>query len=172
MARATTTPKASALTALLGALVLCLGVGVMAWSLSLPGEEAARSAVVERPPAAPSDEAAAPPALPAGSVPAPSGARPRRPPPPASPPAVADEAPRTVPVGDVGTVLVTGDATEVSLRCAGQVVEPGPSVPAGACTILATFGSAAPTPAGSVTVESGETVTLSCSAAFQRCRSR
>ncbi len=150
-----------------GAVVLVIGalaLGVGLFLASRPGA----------PPPAPAPPSAPAPVVGAEPVPAPEPApeaTPAPPPPsarpaPRRPPAPAAPAPQT------GRVEVTGDATAVTLRCGGASYTPGSSVPAGACTIVATFGTAPATPAGTITVPAGGVVTLSCSSSFQRCRAK
>jgi serine/threonine protein kinase len=72
--------------------------------------------------------------------------------------------------GPTGKVAVEGEASSVVLTCAGATYPPG-TVPAGTCDVTATFAEG-PVPAGQVTVPEGGRVTLTCLAAFQRCRAR
>ncbi len=94
---------------------------------------------------------------------------PRPQPNPAPPPDAPEKAPPAGPT--TGTVRLEGDAKDVELiGSEGQRARPGP-VPPGTWSVSAVF-SEGPVPAGTVTVRQGETVTLRCSAAFQRCVAR
>jgi hypothetical protein len=68
----------------------------------------------------------------------------------------------------MGRVVVDG-ATSVEL-VGKSGTYPAGRVPAGTYSIRAVFGEDAPVSAGTVTVGSGETVTLSCNARFKRCK--
>ena len=100
-------------------------------------------------------------------VPEPPPPAPRKPAPVVQEPV---EEPETQPVSRVsyGTVAVTGDALEVKLVRKGRTYSPG-RVPIGTYEVIATFRGRAPSPAGTVTVRTNRTVTLSCGAAFTRC---
>ena len=67
-----------------------------------------------------------------------------------------------------GTVRVTGDADAVFFEGGGARHTPG-EVPAGDYQILASFG-AEPVSAGTLHLEAGQTVSLSCSSMFLQCR--
>jgi hypothetical protein len=69
-----------------------------------------------------------------------------------------------------GTVVVSGDATEVWLDGASGRFRPG-SVPAGSYRIEARFGGEL-VKAGSVTVAAGAKVTVVCQGEFQLCKAR
>ena len=70
------------------------------------------------------------------------------------------------------SVAITGDATRVTLIRDGKEYPVPGKVPPGSYTIQAVFPASPPVSAGSVTVIDGQPVTVSCGAAFQKCKSR
>jgi hypothetical protein len=88
---------------------------------------------------------------------------------PAPQPATTPRA-RPAPVPS-GTVQATGEADAVWLEGPTGRVELG-VVPVGQYRVMASFKGEASMPAGSVTVEADQVVTLACSAAFQVCKAR
>jgi hypothetical protein len=67
---------------------------------------------------------------------------------------------------------VKGDAQSVKLVSAAGSFSAGP-LPAGTYSVKATFeGGTGPIDAGTVTVNAGQTVTVSCDTAFARCKIR
>jgi serine/threonine-protein kinase len=79
-------------------------------------------------------------------------------PPPAAPEAAPEPA----------RVSVTGEAEQVWLEHDGTRLAPG-AVPAGSYDVVAQFPGRDPAPAGKVVLEPGQTVQLSCDAAFRKC---
>ena len=71
----------------------------------------------------------------------------------------------------MGRVVVTGEARSVRLFGGGSSYSQG-SVPAGTYSVKADFGTGSLTAAGSVTVEAGGVVTLTCRAGMKRCVAR
>jgi hypothetical protein len=67
---------------------------------------------------------------------------------------------------------VVGDAAEVRLVGGGQSYTAG-QIPPGSYRIMAAFETGAPpTESGVVLVNAGESVTISCAAAFLKCKVR
>jgi hypothetical protein len=82
----------------------------------------------------------------------------------AVPPAAAPEA-----LASTGTVTVAGDADRVVLTGGdGSRRKAGASIPTGKYAVDVTFPGNV-TISGTIAVESGETVTLKCVSAMQRC---
>ena len=71
----------------------------------------------------------------------------------------------------MGRVVVTGEARSVRLFGGGSSYSQG-SVPSGIYSVKADFGTGSLTSAGSVTVEAGGVVTLTCRAGMKRCVAR
>ena len=126
--------------------------------------EAPAEQAIEQPAEAPSP----PPPEPARrSEPARTSARTGPKPEERSPPVATPAPVRSQPAP--ATVSVTGDATTVVLRNEGGSHGPGP-LPPGHYEIYATFpGLDAPAAAGSVDLESGQSVRLYCESGFDRC---
>jgi hypothetical protein len=90
--------------------------------------------------------------------------------PPAPVPVVAPAPPPATPAA--GTVVISGDALEVSLvGSAERHAVPG-QVPPGQYAIQATFRDHPPMGAGTVTVAEGGTVTVTCNSLFNRCAAK
>lgn len=88
---------------------------------------------------------------------------------PAPAPVRSDPKPDAAP--SMGTVNLTGDARSVWLDGAAGSFPAG-AVPPGTYTIKAWFDSPDPATAGTITVGSGEQVTVHCAAAMLQCRRR
>jgi serine/threonine protein kinase len=157
-------------------VLVALGLGAIlffARPAALPLVDAAPGI---EPAAAPEPPPVVAPVAPVAPRPSAPSARPtpRPTPSPTPSPSVVPAPPPPTPTAEsaAGMVSVSGDATRVELVCGGAKYAPGSPVPAGSCTILAAFGTAAPAPAGTVSVPAGGSVSLSCSASFQRCRAK
>ncbi|MCB9746125.1 MAG: serine/threonine protein kinase [Alphaproteobacteria bacterium] len=103
--------------------------------------------------AEPDDSAEGPGEGPSGPAVVEAGGKPETPPTPTGPPK--------------GTVVVSGEADEVSFLKDGRTYGPG-SLVAGSYKIRATFGGAS-VPAGDLTVRPGQTINLFCSSAAMSC---
>ena len=125
--------------------------------------EPAAVAQTTNPEAAPSDGPAKPAAAPA---------RPPRSTPKTTSTEVAPPPPVTPPPADTASVALAGDADTVWLvSSTGERTQLGArtSIPAGRYTVRASFPGLGEVSAGQLSVAAGESVRLSCSAAFSRC---
>jgi serine/threonine protein kinase len=179
-------PRSRGITYLIPALLAVIGIlGVsLTAMLLLPGEGEGGNAVPDPAPVAPVEVVPAPVEPPVEVVPAP--VEPPAPEVPAPGPVVAPgpvPAPRPVPApGPVRPVpapeasspkasfRVEGDAKAVWLVDSVGRYPPGAVVGVGRYSILADFGVGEPSPAGSVSLTSGQTAILKCSSALMLCR--
>jgi hypothetical protein len=159
------------------AAVGLLVVGLLVWwRTSRPELEVADIPVAEPVPVVDPSPVPVPMPVPAPSVaaPAPEPAPAPKPKPttvkPAPAPAPAPSPVPAPPAPVTGRVIVEG-ATSVQL-VGPSATYPAGRVPPGTYTIQAVFGEDAPVNAGTVTVEAGDTVSLSCNARFKRCKVR
>lgn len=174
--------------AVLLALVGVGAVGIWLWSRDVPESDPAPVPVASSPtpetvvmasgtpapaPAPAAPEVAPAPVAAAPASPAPASPAPAATPAPArpSPPTATPTAAAATPPAAMGTVTATGDADEVWLEGESGRVELG-RVPAGTYKVKARFRGEAAISAGVLTVRDGRTVSLSCSADFQLCKSK